>query len=58
MLLPDADKRGMRVRSMCACRPTQQYSTLNQSRRNRRYAAQRGLTIVKTYEDEGCSGLN
>ncbi|MFH0131896.1 recombinase family protein [Variovorax sp. VaC1] len=35
----------------------QQYSTLNQNDRIREYAAQRGIQIVKTYADEGKSGL-
>ncbi len=36
----------------------QQYSTDNQSETIRRYAQQRGYEIVKTYADEGKSGLN
>jgi DNA invertase Pin-like site-specific DNA recombinase len=36
----------------------QQYSTNNQSEAIRRYAEQRGYEIVKTYADEGKSGLN
>lgn len=36
----------------------QQYSTDNQSEALRRYAEQRGYEIVKTYADEGKSGLN
>nr|WP_281292758.1 recombinase family protein [Roseospira marina] len=35
----------------------QKYSTENQSTAIRAYAAQRGLTIVRTYADEGKSGL-
>ena len=35
----------------------QQYSTENQSDRITEYAAHRGLTIVRTYADEGKSGL-
>jgi DNA invertase Pin-like site-specific DNA recombinase len=35
----------------------QQYSTQNQTDRIREYAAQRGLEVVKTYADEGKSGL-
>ena len=35
----------------------QQYSTENQSDRIREYAARRGLEIVRTYADEGKSGL-
>lgn len=35
----------------------QQYSTENQRERIREYATQRGLTIVRTYADEGKSGL-
>jgi len=36
----------------------QQYSTDNQSDAIRRYAEQRGYEIVRTYADEGKSGLN
>ena len=36
----------------------QQYSTDNQSESIRRYADQRGYEIVRTYADEGKSGLN
>ena len=36
----------------------QQYSTENQAEKIREYAAQRGLDIVRTYADEGKSGLN
>lgn len=36
----------------------QKYSTDNQSETIRRYAEQRGYEIVKTYADEGKSGLN
>lgn len=36
----------------------QQYSTDNQAAAIRRYAEQRGYTIVRTYADEGKSGLN
>lgn len=36
----------------------QQYSTDNQSSAIRRYAEQRGYEIVRTYADEGKSGLN
>jgi len=36
----------------------QQYSTDNQAAAIRRYAQQRGYTIVRTYADEGKSGLN
>jgi DNA invertase Pin-like site-specific DNA recombinase len=36
----------------------QQYSTQNQNDKIREYAAQRGIEIVKTYADEGKSGLN
>lgn len=36
----------------------QQYSTDNQSEAIRRYAQHRGYEIVKTYADEGKSGLN
>jgi len=36
----------------------QQYSTDNQAEAIRRYAEQRGYEIVKTYADEGKSGLN
>ncbi|GAA4358203.1 recombinase family protein [Variovorax defluvii] len=35
----------------------QQYSTLNQSDKIREYARRRGLVIVRTYADEGRSGL-
>ena len=35
----------------------QQYSTLNQNERIREYAEHRGIEIVKTYADEGKSGL-
>ncbi|MDP3225922.1 MAG: recombinase family protein, partial [Rubrivivax sp.] len=35
----------------------QQYSTRNQIDKIREYASQRGLAIVKTYADEGKSGL-
>ncbi|WP_434108151.1 recombinase family protein [Paraburkholderia caffeinilytica] len=35
----------------------QQYSTANQRNSIREYATQRGLTIVRTYADEGKSGL-
>ncbi|MGC7405398.1 recombinase family protein [Pandoraea pneumonica] len=35
----------------------QQYSTENQRARIREYASQRGLAIVRTYADEGKSGL-
>jgi DNA invertase Pin-like site-specific DNA recombinase len=36
----------------------QKYSTENQSATNHEYAARRGLKIVRTYSDEGKSGLN
>ena len=36
----------------------QQYSTANQSDKIRDYASKRGLVIVKTYTDEGKSGLS
>src|SRR6185369_118178 len=36
----------------------QQYSTDNQAAAIRRYAEQRGYAIVRTYADEGKSGLN
>ncbi len=36
----------------------QQYSTSNQMDVIREYAAKRGMEIVKTYSDEGKSGLN
>jgi len=36
----------------------QQYSTQNQADKIREYAAQRGIQIVRTYADEGKSGLN
>ncbi|GAC1376212.1 MAG: hypothetical protein NVS3B3_14760 [Aquirhabdus sp.] len=36
----------------------QQYSTLNQVDKIRDYAARRGIEIVRTYTDEGKSGLN
>lgn len=36
----------------------QQYSTANQLDRIREYAARRGLEIIRTYADEGKSGLN
>lgn len=36
----------------------QRYSTENQSETIARYASQRGISIVKTYADEGKSGLN
>ena len=36
----------------------QQYSTENQGDKIREYAARRGIEIVKTYADEGKSGLN
>ena len=35
----------------------QQYSTENQGAKIREYAAQRGIEIVRTYADEGKSGL-
>jgi DNA invertase Pin-like site-specific DNA recombinase len=35
----------------------QQYSTLNQSEKIRQYALERGIEIVRTYADEGKSGL-
>lgn len=35
----------------------QQYSTHNQVARIREYAQQRGIEVVKTYADEGKSGL-
>lgn len=35
----------------------QQYSTQNQTERIREYAAQRGIEVVRTYADEGKSGL-
>ncbi len=39
-------------------REHQQYSITNQSAANHMYAAQRGMEIVRTYSDEGRSGLN
>ena len=36
----------------------QQYSTENQGSKIREYAAMRGIQIVRTYADEGKSGLN
>jgi DNA invertase Pin-like site-specific DNA recombinase len=36
----------------------QQYSTHNQSDKIREYADQRGIEIIKTYADEGKSGLS
>ena len=35
----------------------QQYSTENQADKIREYAARRGIEIIKTYADEGKSGL-
>ena len=35
----------------------QKYSTENQADAIRRYAAERGIEIVRTYADEGKSGL-
>jgi DNA invertase Pin-like site-specific DNA recombinase len=35
----------------------QQYSTLNQAEKIRQYALERGIEIVRTYADEGKSGL-
>lgn len=35
----------------------QQYSTQNQTVRIREYATQRGIEVVRTYADEGKSGL-
>ncbi len=39
------------------CRPSTKYSTENQTEAIARYAAQRSMTIVRTYADEGKSGL-
>lgn len=36
----------------------QQYSTLNQAEKIREYAAHRGIEIVRTYADDGKSGLS
>ena len=36
----------------------QQYSTYNQSDKIREYADKRGIEIIKTYADEGKSGLS
>ena len=36
----------------------QQYSTLNQSDKIREYAERRGIEIVRTYADDGKSGLS
>ena len=36
----------------------QQYSTANQSDKIRDYASKRGILIIKTYSDEGKSGLS
>ena len=36
----------------------QQYSTLNQSDKIREYAEKRGIEIIKTYADDGKSGLS
>jgi DNA invertase Pin-like site-specific DNA recombinase len=36
----------------------QKYSTTNQSESNHIYAASRGMEIVKTYADQGRSGLS
>ena len=36
----------------------QQYSTENQSQKIREYATKRGIHIIRTYADEGRSGLN
>ena len=36
----------------------QQYSTENQADKIREYAARRNIAIVRTYADEGKSGLN
>src|SRR5688572_10660697 len=36
----------------------QQYSTANQYDRIKEYADRRGMRIVRTFADEGCSGLN
>jgi DNA invertase Pin-like site-specific DNA recombinase len=36
----------------------QKYSTQNQKDAIAAYAAPRGMTVVRTYADEGCSGLN
>ena len=35
----------------------QQYSTENQADKIKEYAARRGIEIIKTYADEGKSGL-
>ena len=36
----------------------QQYSTLNQADKIREYADKRGIAIVRTYADDGKSGLS
>jgi DNA invertase Pin-like site-specific DNA recombinase len=59
MLPPDADKRRIRAAQYVRMSTDhQQYSPLNQAEAIAAYAAYRGMTIVKTYEDKGRSGLN
>jgi len=58
---PDAPTDPPKVRAAEYVRMStehQQYSTDNQTDAIRRYAEQRGYEIVKTYADEGKSGLN
>jgi DNA invertase Pin-like site-specific DNA recombinase len=56
----NAPARGGPVRVAAYVRAStegQQYSTQNQSEGIRAYAAQRGMVVVRTYADEGQSGL-
>jgi DNA invertase Pin-like site-specific DNA recombinase len=58
---PDAPEPPQKMRAAEYVRMStehQQYSTDNQSEAIRRYAERRGYEIVKTYADEGKSGLN
>jgi hypothetical protein len=44
---------------MCRCPPTvRKYSTANQAETVAAYAQRRNLTIVRTYSDEGLTGLS
>lgn len=59
--LPSSPPSGARIRAAQYVRMStehQQYSTVNQEDVIREYAQRRGFEIVRTYADEGKSGLN
>lgn len=56
--IPDSPARIRAAEYVRMSTEHQQYSTENQGAKIREYAAMRGIEIVRTYADEGKSGLN